>query len=314
MIRAIKNHGFSLTEVLIAMAILATGMVFIAGIFPAAIHLSTVSVERVTASLAAEEAFANIRLYAQGRPEPDDFDDFYSSISNPSLNSIPHFSDGGEIRKGDQSFPFIIDESYKLFPATKKLDPNVFAYPSDDGRNIKDKQYFWSAVLRFTSPYDKDVNPRPSVQVTVFVCRKVQAGLKYYDPNEFYSNTVNPNATIDYPMAVPIKVNWDSSKPDRLTITDSEKKTFIDNGYTIVDDETGRIFRVVERLKGDSDNIIVLDRNWSRWGWNWNNAQQKYLWDYNATRDTNIRVWVVPRPANGNRKPCVAVYQRELIL
>ena len=88
MIKAIKNHGFSLTEVLIAMAILTTGMVFIAGIFPAAIHLSTISAERVNASLAAEEAFAKIQLYAQGRT-PDSIipDDLKISIVTVAMTS-----------------------------------------------------------------------------------------------------------------------------------------------------------------------------------------------------------------------------------
>ncbi len=315
MIRAIKNHGFSLTEVLIAMAILTTGMVFIAGIFPAAIRLSTISAERVNASLAAEEAFAKIQLYAQGNPldTGDDFDPGeLSSLDNFSIN---------DVRDGKESFAFIIDESVAVFKATEELDPNVFAYPSDDGRDIKDKQYFWSAVLRLAEPYDPIADNRPLVQVTVFICRKVRTGVKYYDPNEFYNSPFSPTADINYPMAVPIRVSWDSSKPDRLTIDNSnpgpggEKiRTFINDGYTIVDDETGRIYRVTERLKGSSDDVIILDRNWNRWWWEWDNVQEKYLWKKDVTRDTDMRVWVVPPPANGNRRPCIAVYQRELKL
>ena len=312
MIRAIKNRGFSLTEVLIAMAILATGMVFIAGIFPAAIHLSTISAERVNASLAAEEAFAKIQLYAQGRIEtpldliPDDF-------SPGSLYLLKNFT-GSDVKAGEQSFPFIIENSDEVFPATKELDPNVFAYPSDDGREIKDKQYFWSAVLRLTEPYHATTNPRPVVQVTVFICRKVRTGVKYYNPNEFFSS-IGSFAPIDYPMAVPIEVEFVTGHDDRLQIKNITRKTFINDGYTIVDDETGRIYRVIERLKGDSstpggqDNIIVLDRDWNKWWWdvagNWNN---------NATRSSDIRVWVVPPPINGNRRPCIAIYQRELKL
>ena len=315
MIRSIKNHGFSLTEVLIAMVILTTGMVFIAGIFPAAIHLSTISVERVNASLAAEEAFANIRIYAQGRPETNS-DDFCPSINNLTLNlnSLPNFSSSGKISDGSQSFPFIINNSDKVFPATEELDPNVFAYPSDDGRDINDKQYFWSAVLRFTKPIDPMTNSCPLVQVTVFVCRKVQSRLKYYDPNEFFSGTFNPNQTIDYPMAVPIEVVLVPGYQDRLQIQNNDMKTFIDNGYTIVDDETGRMYRVIERLKGiNNDNTIVLDRNWDKWWFdkdgNWNSDDK----DDDVLRD-DIRVWVVPPPVNGNRNPCVAVYQRILKL
>ena len=288
------------------MVILTTGMVFIAGIFPAAIHLSTISAERVNASLTAEEAFAKIQLYAQGRtPDsiiPDDF--------NPrNLSRLKNFNsyDSNDIFIGDESFPFIINESNKVFPATEKLDPNVFAYPSDDGRDIKDKQYFWSAVLRLAEPYDQLTNPRPLVQVTVFISRKVQSGLKYHDPNEFFGSIFNSNTVIDYPMAVPIKVSLVGD--DRLRIDNAGMKTFINDGYTIVDDETGRIYRVIERLKGTSDNIIVLDKKWDRW-WRDNNGD----WKEDATRNTDIRVWVVPPPINGNRRPCIAVYQRELKL
>ncbi len=314
MIRAIKKHGFSLTEVLIAMAILTTGMVFIAGIFPAAIHLSMVSTERVNASLAAEEAFAKIQLYACGRPNSD-FDDFDPGELDELSNFTGPYND---VFAGEQSFPFIIEDSDSVFPATEKLRPEVFAYPCDDGRDIEDKHYFWSAVLRLTEPYDSTTNPRPLVQVTVFVCRKVRAGLNYHDPNEFFGN---PGHTIDYPMAVPIEVEFVTGHDDRLKIKNGETeiqdrmiKTFVNDGYTIVDDETGRIYRVIERLKGNNDNIIVLDKNWNKWWWNWNNVQQKYLWEDDATRDNDIRVWVVPVPANGNRRPCVAVYQRILKL
>ncbi|MCK4887136.1 MAG: prepilin-type N-terminal cleavage/methylation domain-containing protein [Planctomycetes bacterium] len=304
MIRAIKNHGFSLTEVLIAMAILTTGMMFIAGIFPAAIHLSTVSVERVNASLAAEEAFAKIQLYAQGRPNSN-FDDFRPTPLY--LDDLPHFSNGN-VGDGEQSFPFIVENSDDVFPATKKLRPEVFAYPSDENKDIEDKQYFWSAVLRLAEPYDSMTNPRPLVQVTVFVCRKVRAGLNYHDPNEFFGGGFDPQAVkIDYPMAVPIEVSLVGD--DRLQIRNSEMKTFINDGYTIVDDETGRIYRVIERLKGNNDDVIVLDKDWNKW---W--LDDDGDWDNNATRNSNIRIWVVPVPANGNKRPCVAVYQRILKL
>jgi len=309
MIRAIKNHGFSLTEVLIAMAILTTGMVFIAGIFPAAIHLSTISAERVNASLAAEEAFAKIQLYAQGNPNSN-FDDFRPTPLY--LVDLDNFSDS-DVGDGKESFPFIVKGSDSVFPATEKLRPEVFAYPSDENKDIEDKQYFWSAVLRLTTPYDSVTNRRPLVQVTVFVCRKVRAGLKYHDPNEFFDDygpkdPDDPYGT-EYPRAMPIEVTWDSTKPDRLEIDRSEMKTFINDGYTIVDDETGRIYRVIERLKGNNDKIIILDKNWDRWWWDVGGD-----WDSDVTRDTDIRVWVVPVPVNGSRRPCVAVYQRILKL
>jgi prepilin-type N-terminal cleavage/methylation domain-containing protein len=55
--------GFSLTEVLIAVGLLAMGMLFIAGAFPVSIHFTTVATERTIAPIVADEAFAKLKLY-----------------------------------------------------------------------------------------------------------------------------------------------------------------------------------------------------------------------------------------------------------
>ena len=57
------REGFSLTEVLIAVGLLAVGMLFIAGAFPVSIHFTTVATERTIAPIVADEAFAKCRLY-----------------------------------------------------------------------------------------------------------------------------------------------------------------------------------------------------------------------------------------------------------
>ena len=61
-IRATR-HGFSLTEVVIAIGLLAVGMLFIAGSFPVSVHFTTVATERTIAATVADEAFAKIKLY-----------------------------------------------------------------------------------------------------------------------------------------------------------------------------------------------------------------------------------------------------------
>jgi hypothetical protein len=82
-------------------------------------------------------------------------------------------------------------------------------------------------------------------------------------------------------------------RDNELRITnDDDEKNFINDGYTIVDDETGRIYRVLKRYPGDNDNIILLDKNWD---------------DSEGSPD---KIWVVPPPKNGSRGPCIAVYQR----
>ena len=58
-----RIKGFSLTEVLLAVATLAIGMSFVGGTFLVGVHLSTVATERTIAAVAADEAFAKIQLY-----------------------------------------------------------------------------------------------------------------------------------------------------------------------------------------------------------------------------------------------------------
>jgi len=74
-----KNHGFSLTEVLIAVGILMVGMLMVAGLFPVAIHLTAVSTERTIGAVVADEAFAKMRLYAS---EPTNRGIFFSALSD----------------------------------------------------------------------------------------------------------------------------------------------------------------------------------------------------------------------------------------
>ena len=57
---------------------------------------------------------------------------------------------------------------------------------------------------------------------------------------------------------VPVKVPILPGGNDELTITDNNKKTFINDGYTIVDNQTGRIYRVLERYKSPDDTRFCL--------------------------------------------------------
>ena len=64
---------------------------------------------------------------------------------------------------------------------------------------------------------------------------------------------------------MPIKIEVDDRgvEDNELRIDDSEEKTLINDGYTIVDNATGRIYRVLERYppsqRGGSDDVILLD-------------------------------------------------------
>jgi hypothetical protein len=266
----LKNTGFSLTEVLLSVGTLAVGMIFIAGVFPVGIHFTTIATERTIAAIVADEAFAKIKIYAIGDPSKnvpgnDDID-----LNELAVDELRDFNDKD------------------IFPATVDIDPNEFTYPSDPSINISRKQYCWSALCRLT----EDPNST-NVQVTVFVCRKPSPNLKYYAPhydwNSAGSTKVNwptPDE-VDWPMPVKVEVGQAGLRDNELRVTNFDIRIFINDGYTIVDDETGRIYRVLERYTSP-DNTILLDRDW----------------------EGSDEVWVVPPPVNGSRYPCIAVYQK----
>jgi len=118
------------------------------------------------------------------------------------------------------------------------------------------------------------------MQVTVFVCRRTRASPVYWNP-------VGGDA--DRPMPFPVGVSG-SAGTDVLTIQGG-REAFINDGYTIVDNETGRLYRVLERDASQPDTI-VLDRPWD------------------VDSPAPDMVWVVPPPAGGGRYPCIAVYQK----
>lgn len=152
-----------------------------------------------------------------------------------------------------------------------------FGYPSDPNADISQKQYYWSALCRRVDP---DPNNR-LVQVTVFVCRKIGSGTMYQ------------GWAANWPVPVPVVVSMGPG-PKELTITNPLEKTFINDGYIIVGNEFGRIYRVLERYDVPDDQIIHLDLD-QVWG------------------PGNISpsvVWVVPPPIGGGRCPFVAIYQR----
>ncbi len=256
MARLCKNRGFSLTEVLLSVGILSVGMIFIAGVFPVAIHFTTIATERTIAAIAADEAFAKIKLYAKDNPAGGiDF-----GVGGVELNHLNDFND--------------------VLKAGVEIDPCEFAYPSA-GADTTQKQYFWSALFRRTDLIEH------LVQVTVFISRKTGQNLKYHEPNGG-KNGVRP---------MPVKVGVDDvpGRENELRITDTDKKTFINDGYTIVDDATGRIYRVLERYRDDPDTAekedekILLDSGWE---------------------GTPEKVWVIPPPVGGGKYPCIAVYQK----
>jgi len=169
------------------------------------------------------------------------------------------------------------------FNDVSSVNPGEFAYPSTD-RDITEKHYFWSALCRRVGLSD--------VQVTVFVSRKIGVGR--------YRNPVNPIEEEEaLPNPVPIKVEVYGDSGD-YEIRIMGEKTFINDGYTIVDNKTGIRYRVLERY-ADNPDIILLDKPWDR------DAKYTYL-----PAPERQYVWVIPPPFDSGRYPCIAVYQKQM--
>lgn len=163
-------------------------------------------------------------------------------------------------------------DSVSFIPAVE------FAYPS---ANIStDKQYYWSALCR---PVYADPGNRV-VQVTVFVSRKIGTGTQYRNPADPFDLT----NTSPFPSLINVGVSG-AVDSDVLTITGDI--TFINDGYTIVEDGTGNIYRVLERGADPAyPEQITLARD--------------KLWKGGDS------VWVIPPPVSGGKNPCIAVYQK----
>jgi len=255
-----NRKGFSLTEILLAVGVLAIGMVFVAGVFPAGMVLSTRSAEQTIAAVVADEAFAKIRLISNNPTTPIGASAFSWGLSTS-------FEDVAELQLG-----FQLDDE--------------FAYPSTGVSS--DKQYYWSAIGR-------QIDNSSDVQVTVFVCRKVGSGLKYwryqYPATEGTMDGLIPRA---YPVVVTVSGSQPATWPNPVTVTivdtyNPDLKNPISDGYTVVNGLTGEIMRVMER-----------------------NGQQVTLYAYDAIDSIDGRtwLWVVPSPAGGGRYPCIGVYQK----
>lgn len=221
-----------------AAAILSLAMVMIAITFPLAISLTTVATERSIAAVAADEAFAKIRLFS------------LSPITEPNWPTDPNV----------ECVDFRDVSAYTM-------DPNEFRYPSVLSQ---DPMYHWSAICRLV-----DRNQR-LFQVTVFVSRK--RGLRLT-----YPGTINSK----WPSPAEVVVAHVSSRPRRLQISNPD---YINDDYTIVDDETGEIYRVLERDPEVTDEI-VLDRDWEN------------------PSDPGA-AWAVPPSTNGGKGPCIGVFQK----
>ncbi|MGD1041825.1 MAG: prepilin-type N-terminal cleavage/methylation domain-containing protein [Sedimentisphaerales bacterium] len=226
-------RGFSLTEVLLAVGILAVGMLFIAGVFPVSIYFTTVATERTIAATVADEAFATIKLYGINLAD-------LSTKTNPlGIPTVPQV---------------LVDCQLTSYGSI--LPENEYAYPA--GGDLYHKPYYWSAVYRMVGSNE--------VQVTLFVCRKTGWEQQY----RIRDCSLPQNLGQWYrPVAFPLKITASpSGRPDEIAISDFNpgdginEISFVNDGYTILDGFSGRIQRVLQRQMPPNDNVLRLDSDW----------------------------------------------------
>lgn len=266
-----EQNGFSLTEVLVATAILAVGLMMIAMAFPVGVKLTTIATERTIGTVAANEAFAKFQLYSQDPNGP---------LTGIDCNQIPQWY-------------------FVNLPEMKTLMPNSFLATLSGGDSnelwypsmvpVEDKKYHWSLLARNTSNKGKDI------QLTVFVTRQMDTGTIYYD---MPAPKTTPNLKWPVPVIVAVTVNAADANEVRVSLPSpinyappANVLGFFIEGCTIVDDTTGEIYRVVEMKDNDAavgKETLVLNRPYSGSG----------------------AIWVVPPAVGSSRNPCIFVQQR----
>ncbi len=335
--------GFSLTEMLIATGIMAIGLVLVALIFPVGVKLTTMTTEKSIAAVVADEAFAKIHLY--GLRDFNDWPSAQMETVNGNPNYVVSadatydfcdlfkYTTPVEVTVGGDGGWDTDDDTYAaagpdgIYGTADDLAVNLdeeFFYPSEMSQT--DRKYRWSALCRRVGEKD--------VQVTVFVTRMTFDGVSYYT---FPYNAAGPaylyQVGADHPVPVPVDVEYDPTdtstsayrreleilltdpdSTDRIDNTQWDRASgvmnkvlsFFDEGYTIVDDRNGKIYRIqeIQDINGDGfrETVILYDD----WQWDGYDADPATL----PTTAQTETVWVVPPGLSSSRYPCVGVFQK----
>jgi len=172
-----NKKGFSLVEVLMAVGTLAVGMIFIGGTFLVGIYFSTIATERTIAAVAADEAFAKIKIF------------------------------GGNLNSAvvGQQTPFEV---------LNAIDPNEFAYPSI--KTLAESRYCWSALCRRVDLNDRRVQVTVFVSRRVGVGARYRNPTDPFEPVAALYRPVplpvevsaDPGNDVVLTINEPGKINW----------------------------------------------------------------------------------------------------------
>ena len=182
------KKGFTLVEVMLAAAIMAIGLMLVAGAFPVGIKLTAVSTERTIGAIAANEAFAKIHLF--GDPNKPNQPPYGIDFSQVPVGGLIDF--GNVLKQG--------------------FDTTEYEYPSADTGQTK--YYHWSALLKSLGG--------TRTHAVVFVTRTAGAGARYPNPIDL-TNTI----PIPKPIPVPV-VFPDTDDDNKIIVFDDGVVDFDD--------------------------------------------------------------------------------------
>lgn len=210
-----------------AVGTLAIGMTFVGGTFMTAIYFSTVSTERTIAAVAADEAFAKIRLYG---------------LDPNKTAPVPN-----EFRRYEQ---------LATIPAWE------FLYPSSVVENTE-RQYSWAALCKRVSAGSDRVQctvfvSRKTGANSTYWMRQSGTAWPALAPSDLprpLRVAIVKDATVPALDEVLLK---DAVPGDTI-----DELAFVSDGSVLVDDGTGEMYHVLDRYADAPDRIrLKLDRQW----------------------------------------------------